>query len=377
MDNPAPLWIPDANKVSKDQKWTYRKQNDNHAAYTLEPGRPGFESETPGSWSARAECTNIYAASFRGDDQFPKTQAVEAGVGLLQISQTGSTWSDPTSLQDWVYATSWCPIIATVAYEPKIPRSITVRTRQLLEDQFLNEGSRTPLVHSFGWFNGTSTIAVLMRHPLSELKALNKLTASAISFADPKQGQAGQFDLTPGVKQSAIARNTIWKDKAIFVQPINASINMMDLRCVKFTDGSLSKPVLMSIICDDAVIYYGRTYLDDGSSLNASLTVDAWTKKDNAADPDWPVRPFVKGWKMDSKKRRLLFCQHSAITNNKFSSRVGALQITDENGNEKFEWQQKHISYSSDLRTPSSGPYNQVRSSCFLVSLMMPSSTVH
>lgn len=366
MDNPAPLWVPNENKASKTQSWTYRGQNDNHAAYTLPEGRPGFEREEWDSWTAKPECTNIAAASFRGEDQFPATKAVDAAGGILQITQTGSTWYSSWN-EEFYLATCWTPVRFPDITYAKIPPTITVRNRTQLSDLYSKEGATLPIVHCLGFFDGTKTVAVFMRQPRSEINNLAKLLATAISFTDPGKGKPNQFNFSPGTKQEVIANTTLWSQKQIFPANWNTSVSLMDLRCLLFTDNFLPKPVLMSIVCGDESIYYGRTYLDDGSTVAAQFSINPWTKKTAATDPEWPTQPFVKACKTDSKLRRVLFCQHSATAmqanqSGSFNMRVAALRITDQNGADSFEWSQNHLNCTINLLQNA-----VVKSSCFLV----------
>lgn len=367
LDNPAPLWIPTQNEMSKTQNWKYRGQPDNHSAFALKDGRPGFEKEVATNWSARPECTEIYAASFRGDDQFPFTQAINANAGLLQISETGNTWLDPSKSDEKYFATYWAPVRFPDVTYASIPTSITVRDKKLLSDLQSADGANLPVVHCLSFFDGIKTITISVRQPRSDMNNAGKLTATAIAFTDPNQGKADQFKFTPGTKQGAIAASTIWSNKLVFEGfDTLSSIDMMNLRCLilaKTTRG----PTLASVVCDQKSIYASYIHLKDGSSTSMSPTVKPWTTKTTAQEPDWPAQPYIKQYRANDQIS-IVFCQHSAVANNSYNVRAAALSlVTDEISKHGDSFTEQYFSTSVAIGNTNS-PFNQLKSSCFLVS---------
>lgn len=376
MNNSVPLWIPDKNEPSKTQPWSYRGRIDNHAAYTFDSGRPGFLDETSNSYDVTPEALKVAAASFGGDNQFPLTKTVEAGAGLLQLQQVSGSWLKdslkPSSTDFRVDAICWTPIRFPIIKYANIPRSITVRNRAKLSNlTFAQTALQTYVVHCLGWYESSTsfTWAVVMTQSnmdTSDPEPVN-LQATAVTFVDPESKNSNRFDFTPGTKQASIDPKMVWK-KNIFGENPNVPVNMMDLRCISFADSSLSTPFLVSVICGDSTVLGAKTNVTDGSNMwSETISVDAWNKK-SPADPEWPIRPFVKAWRDDSKQRVVQFCQHSDTVNNLFNYRVSGLLLTDQQGNPTSAWQQNYLQGTLPLRCPSSGSYNKVRSSCFLVS---------
>lgn len=204
--NPAPLWRAESAKEPETDKWTFRKNLDDHSKFERQIGSPKGETKLLINVVATPESEKIRDAAFRQEGQFMESTIfpyLDTG-GFLQVQELMVDGRVKRSLNIWGPA--------DVKFRDNQNPCFTIRNR-VIDFDTSTQSYDPKSLHWESWYDGKSTT---MFHFHRSNDGKGDIVVAAYSVEDPAAQPASQcIDFKPeeswqfSVKSSGISESSL------------------------------------------------------------------------------------------------------------------------------------------------------------------------